>query len=191
MKQQTLILLLIIWIIISILSIIIINLREKIKLQQKEIEHLEKWHSLALTDNLTQINNRVAYSRHIKKLHEMQERAVGIVLFDIDDFKKVNDVKGHLEGDRILQKAAQQLTMIFCEKEFFVYRIGGDEFAVICENTTEAKIIDRLLKLRETEKYSDFRFSKGYCMVDSMQNFEKAFDTADKMLYADKESKKC
>ena len=150
-------------------------------------------YNLAFKDDLTDLFNRNAYIRDLQKLKNKKPKSLWFSIFDIDDFKKINDTKGHLFGDEVLISAANRLTEIFCEKNHNVYRIGGDEFLVISKGITEDELVSLLLKLRQVEQEKgDFRFSKGYSFVENSgpQYFDFAFDNADKMLYADKKSKK-
>lgn len=150
-------------------------------------------YNLAFKDELTGILNRNAYIRDLKKLERKKLKSLWFCIFDIDDFKSMNDANGHLYGDKILIAAAQRLGKIFVGDNHSVYRIGGDEFLVISKNISEDGLIELMLKIREEEIVnSDFRFSKGYSYVqNTLPNcYDIAFDNADKMLYADKKSKK-
>lgn len=150
-------------------------------------------YNLAYKDDLTDLFNRNAYIRDLEKLKREKFRSLWFSIFDIDNFKVLNDTKGHLYGDKILISAANRLCDIFVKKNHTVYRIGGDEFLVISKNISEDDLIDLLLKLKKAEhKNSDFRFSKGYSLVESnsRESLNIAFDNADKMLYVDKNSKK-
>lgn len=148
------------------------------------------WHTLAFKDDLTGIYNRTAYSRHVDEIEKMDTvRGYAIVLFDIDDFKKINDTKGHLEGDVVLKNVAKTLVSVFSSHKYTVYRIGGDEFAVIAEDITERQLISSMIKLsRVMERSGDVRLSKGYSIIQG--SVKAAFKNADEMLYADKESKR-
>lgn len=150
-------------------------------------------YNLAFKDQLTNLLNRNAYIRDLKKLEKKNIKSLWFLIFDIDDFKLINDTKGHLFGDKILISAANRLCKIFNEDNHNIYRIGGDEFLVISKNISEDDLIDLLLKIKKEELMnSDFRFSKGYSFVQNTlpHCYSSAFDDADKMLYADKKSKK-
>lgn len=150
-------------------------------------------YNLAFRDDLTGLFNRNAYIRDLAKMKKKNVKNLWFLLFDIDDFKTMNDTEGHLFGDGILVSAAERLNEVFEEKDHTVYRIGGDEFLVISRNISETELVDLLIKLRKEEREKgDFRFSKGYSRVEGFgnENFDEAFDNADKMLYADKNSKK-
>ena len=148
------------------------------------------WHTLAFNDDLTGLYNRNAYSRHVDEIEKLDTtKGYAIALFDVDDFKKINDTKGHLEGDAVLKYVAKTLVSVFSSRKYTVYRIGGDEFAVIAEGVSEKQLIATMIKLSRTmEKSGDVRLSKGYSKIQG--SVKNAFKNADDMLYADKESKK-
>ena len=82
-------------------------------------------------DPLTGLYNRTAFEREMKRcVEECGQSPCGVLLMmDIDDFKQINDQKGHLEGDKALQAVARVLTSTF-RQEDIVGRLGGDEFLV-------------------------------------------------------------
>ena len=146
------------------------------------------WHTMAITDSLTGIQNRNAYNQYISNL-DIKKEKYGVLLFDIDDFKKINDTKGHLSGDAVLKSVAKILDSLFSSPEYTVYRIGGDEFAVISKNQTEKQIIEKMIDLKNIlKKEGNIRLSSGYSMIN--KSVRTAFKYADEMLYADKASKK-
>ncbi len=156
----------------------------------KYVDDANMWHRLATTDDLTGIYNRNAYNNQITRMKEsISQKSYGMILFDVDDFKMFNDTKGHLMGDKVLQKVAKTLLEVFPEPKYKTFRIGGDEFSVISENVSENEIIKKLLILKkQLENESDIRLSKGYSIIKD--DIDEAFKYADEMLYADKMSKK-
>ncbi len=151
-------------------------------------------YDLAFKDDLTHLFNRNAYIRDLKKLEGKKLKPFWFLIFDIDNFKTINDTKGHLFGDKVLIAASNRLQMIFNGKDHTIYRIGGDEFLVMSRDVSEEDIVALLLKLENVEiEKDDFRFSKGYSLVENagLKHFNAAFDNADKMLYADKRAQKC
>ncbi len=176
---------------IAVLSVMVY--REK-RLRKESVQLLEgkKWYHIAMIDDLTKIKNRTAYALHIKEIEKKRTKGIyGLILFDVDNFKKINDTYGHMAGDKILQMVASMLEDVFSEKGYSLYRIGGDEFAVITENISEQEIIDKLLVIRQCEnEQGKLRSSKGYSMFNKSERFDDAFVKADEMLYADKASKK-
>ena len=158
--------------------------------KMKYVDEANMWHKLAITDDLTGIYNRNAYNLHMDKIkNETNKKLRGLLLFDVDDFKIINDTKGHLAGDVVLKDVAKNLLEVFCESQYSVFRIGGDEFSVLSESIAEKEIIERLIALdQKLEVDGNIRLSKGYSMINDTP--EKAFKCADEMLYADKISKK-
>ena len=150
-------------------------------------------YNLAFKDDLTGLFNRNAYIRDLGSLKRKRLHSLCFSIFDIDDFKSINDTKGHLYGDEVLVLAADRLCEVFADKCHTVYRLGGDEFLVISQNISEDDLVALLLQLKDVElAHADFRLSKGYSFVQMKEPgcFNTAFDNADKMLYADKNSKK-
>lgn len=96
----------------------------------RRIEVLEK---LATTDDLTDLKNRryvMEFCRQIIEYARQRNGRVTILMFDLDDFKRYNDIVGHLAGDEILRQVAVLLNR--CSRPHdIVGRIGGDEFVVI------------------------------------------------------------
>ncbi len=100
------------------------------EIRDTKIRELEK---LAVTDELTGLKNRRyirEFARQIIEHTRKQNGRVTLLTFDIDDFKRYNDVYGHSAGDEILRQAAI-LMQHCCRRHDIVGRIGGDEFAVI------------------------------------------------------------
>lgn len=88
---------------------------------------------LAYRDGLTGIGNRTAFQERLVELEETkpQTPTVGIIMFDVNDLKYVNDHMGHQKGDAMLVCAADLIQGVSELAEGQCYRIGGDEFAMI------------------------------------------------------------
>ncbi|GGJ57022.1 diguanylate cyclase [Deinococcus roseus] len=101
---------------------------------QRANEELQRHASL---DGLTGIYNRGAFNDHLEKLwanHQRSGQPIGMILCDVDFFKKYNDRYGHLEGDRCLKQVAEALSRSVRRGDI-VARYGGEEFAVILPGT--------------------------------------------------------
>jgi diguanylate cyclase (GGDEF)-like protein len=113
-----------------------------------ELVRLER-HSLS--DNLTGLQNHRKFQEDIKVALEeagQSGRPLSLAIVDIDDFKTLNDVNGHLHGDRVLVRAAEQLRLNVPEGA--AYRVGSDEFAVIYADTPIAAAADCIERFRES-----------------------------------------
>jgi diguanylate cyclase (GGDEF)-like protein/PAS domain S-box-containing protein len=91
----------------------------------------------ATTDALTGLKNRIVFQNSIVEMIAVAERqgsALSLLLVDIDHFKRVNDTRGHQEGDRVLQAVARALGAQVREQDI-VARFGGEEFAVLLPGT--------------------------------------------------------
>jgi len=105
---------------------------------EMKIKHLER---LATEDDLTGLKNRRyiwEFSRQIIEHARTENGRVTLLVFDIDDFKRYNDVYGHFAGDEVLKQAAV-LVQRCCRGHDVVGRIGGDEFAVVFWDEPQAK----------------------------------------------------
>ena len=116
-------------------------------------EQTESLQYQASHDDLTQLLNKQALSHKLEKLIMQQGRqsdiGFSLLFIDLDHFKKVNDTKGHLVGDKLLQQVAQRLKQTARYNDL-LFRFGGDEFAVLlCNGTCQATvslIAERILK---------------------------------------------
>lgn len=100
----------------------------------KSAYHSKFVQELAYKDGLTNIGNRTAYKEKITYLEKNIDKfkSIGIVIFDLNNLKTINDTYGHLQGDDAIITTANLISQSF--KNFCTaYRIGGDEFAVIIE----------------------------------------------------------
>jgi diguanylate cyclase (GGDEF)-like protein len=90
----------------------------------------------AQLDPLTEIANRRAFDEALARA-DRDERCYALVLFDLDEFKAINDLHGHPAGDLVLRTIAHA-AQAMVRKSDCLARIGGDEFAVIAPGTEEA-----------------------------------------------------
>ena len=95
--------------------------------------HQEHLSYEATHDSLTGVRNRGFFDELYRSRFESSGMA--LLLVDVDEFKSINDAYGHTVGDKVLKLVAEQLRAAF-RAEDKVYRIGGDEFAVILFDVT-------------------------------------------------------
>lgn len=113
---------------------------------------------LAMTDSVTQLNNRRLLNHYLKEEVNRAERhnqPLSILLFDLDLFKKINDTHGHNAGDEVLHEVAQLLRQIIRTSDPFG-RWGGDEFLCLATNTTGEKAVELAERLRDAVQQHNF-----------------------------------
>lgn len=112
----------------------VVEMAEQLSVQNKEIEASRKQSDFqARHDELTGLPNRRYFTEFLEQsLLVARQAGTGkaLLFIDLDNFKPVNDVLGHDEGDALLKKVALHLTSTLRDSDF-VARLGGDEFAVI------------------------------------------------------------
>ncbi len=91
----------------------------------------------ALRDGLTKVFNKKYFNDRINvefAFTDRRQTALSLILFDIDHFKKVNDTRGHLAGDKVLSVLAAHVQKLVRTEDVFA-RYGGEEFAILCRET--------------------------------------------------------
>ena len=111
----------------------------------------------AETDPLTGLLNRRAFDEKLGRAfrHTMRQKvsALSLIMLDLDHFKEINDQFGHQFGDAYLNKMAHALTHVIREDVDFVFRIGGDEFAMVlfADHPQACNKATQVLRLMETK----------------------------------------
>jgi len=154
-------------------------------------EAYENLENIANIDKLTQLYNR---SYIDTKIEEMTKRDIrfGVILIDIDHFKKINDTYGHVTGDTVLQHFAKILRKTFPDNAI-ISRWGGEEFLVllpVCRTPHRLQAHAETARITIlTEKFKKVRkitASFGCTFYLPGENFKKTIERADKALYAAK-----
>lgn len=118
------------------------TLEQRVKERTHELEIANrKLEQLTFTDGLTGINNRRFFDRKIDQEFRRAHRErypIGVLLIDVDHFKRFNDTYGHLLGDDCLRRVAQEIAGCLFRDTDVTARYGGEEFAVILPNTDDA-----------------------------------------------------
>jgi diguanylate cyclase (GGDEF)-like protein len=123
---------------------------------------------------------------HAITLARRHDRTVTVLYLDLDDFKQINDSLGHAEGDRLLALIAARLRASARSTDT-VARIGGDEFAVLVEDTNSTLSAERLVeRIREQMRFP-FALSNGDVYVTASIGSASAFGGGmdELMRYAD------
>jgi diguanylate cyclase (GGDEF)-like protein len=145
----------------------------------------------ALVDSLTGLPNRPAFERRLSKewrRSERYNRALGMLLIDLDNFKQVNDTQGHAAGDAVLREVAAAISGRIRVSDMAA-RLGGDEFVVVCPETPleGLKILARSLEERLAEV--SIAASVGYTEREPADEDPEHFvERADAAMYRRKQS---
>nr|MCR4604773.1 GGDEF domain-containing protein [Eubacterium sp.] len=109
----------------------------------------------------------------------------GIVMCDINGLKQANDTQGHLVGDMMIQDVARSLAALFGQE--YVFRMGGDEFLVVCFDESKEEFENRVSKIKPLVEAKGDAVSIGmaYCAVRGM-SFNSVMKLADTRMYEDK-----
>ena len=176
------------------------NLINHIKDNEALATSVERLHKLSITDALTGIYNRRHFfetSEKIIALSKRENKAVSMLMLDIDYFKRINDTYGHQVGDVVLVTLAKKIQNMTRNSDIFA-RIGGEEFVLLLYNTSieDAKAVGQEIchtiaahDFIEKEQYIDVTISIG---VATLNHDINSLDTlqyqADQKLYEAKES---
>lgn len=160
-----------------LLAVWIVSLRRVVREKTKalsmlldgEREHAEQLAIQNVTDGLTGLRNRLWYEKELLRLAAEPPVDFGVVMCDLDGLKLVNDTIGHAMGDRFLREASRCLIEAF-PPQADISRIGGDEFLILCADTTTAGLeaarmkTGKLLRERFGLEYADLvSLSFGIC----------------------------
>lgn len=172
-----------------------LELEEMILREEKQEKELGSARQLAYIDSLTGVKNYNAYVEAEQNVNERilsgELRDFGVLVFDVNGLKHMNDTYGHDAGDRLLQDACLLICTRF--KHSPVFRIGGDEFVALLEGVDYQ---DRLSLLAKFETQIELNLRKGSAVVASGlatfrpgedNSYRQIFERADSRMY-DKKS---
>ena len=112
-------------------------------------ENRKNFKRLALTDALTGIYNRLGFDDQVEQyMRQNPQKHCVVAMLDIDDFKLVNDMYGHVAGDGVLRKLAESMKQNF-SKDVILGRNGGDEFCIFMPDCTAVEVKPFLKKFTE------------------------------------------
>lgn len=163
--------------------------------QNQQLLQEKKFHRIAYTDALTGLKNRAAYMERVEELERSMtaEQSIGVLFFDMNRFKQVNDTYGHDMGDKVLQYFGKILSTVFQEEKYDIYRIGGDEF-IAFTTCTEKDSLEQLISQvkQQLERQKEFEFpvtvAIGMAVLgkNAGESLEDVLRRADKEMYRNK-----
>ncbi len=162
------------------------------------MRHNYELNKLAQTDWLTQVPNRQRVNSRLEDFINHCDRYTGtvsLIYFDIDDFKEINDSHGHIKGDWVLQEIARLAKEVTRKTDVFG-RWGGEEFILVCQETSINESINIAEKLRRLIENNDFHLpnkvtcSFGVAEYRKGESLEQLVNRADEAMYKAKRSDK-
>ncbi|WP_084043352.1 sensor domain-containing diguanylate cyclase [Lebetimonas sp. JS138] len=168
--------------------------------KNKELQELNALlKKMALTDKLTGLYNRYKFNEELKKEIERFKRYKNpfcLIMFDIDNFKQLNDTYGHDMGDKVLKEIAKITTQTI-RKTDIASRWGGEEFMIICPNTFLKEGIQTAQRLRKKIESHNFGIDRKVTISvgiseyndENIRLYEFLKDVDDKLYQAKKMGK--
>lgn len=169
----------------------------QLEVQAQEIDRTRKE---ARTDELSGLENRKAFDEALYYLitrYESKGVPFGLLLCDVDHFKRINDTFGHQAGDEVVRRIGKTLKECVRPNDH-VARFGGDEFAILLDNVSYQKANDVATRMRGTVERTNFptidgngelavTLSMGMAVVGFEDTMESILKRADQALYRSKE----
>lgn len=138
---------------------------------------------LTTKDALTGLLNRQSFYAEI---HKNSKDITAVISIDMNGLKTINDNEGHLEGDLALTTLASCFSRAVTIRQS-VYRLGGDEFMVVCRKTSMEEVDLVIERIRRYVGSTRYRCSIGYCYSDKEnKSIKEMVKVSDEMMYADK-----
>lgn len=135
------------------------------KSRQALLEMNARLEDLSVRDPLTGLLNRSGFNAGIEKWTDAHAGGKAcLAIIDVDDFKRINDVYGHVSGDRVLRAISSELSELFKEENAVIARTGGDEFTIfICSGDRD----QCKAKLTEFARRRHEACSGKFCIIAS------------------------
>jgi diguanylate cyclase (GGDEF)-like protein len=166
-----------------------------IKTMEAEIQ------DLSLRDELTRLYNLRGFwllGGHLLSLAQRSQLPCSVLFVDVDNLKQINDSAGHDKGSAILIETARMLEETFRETDV-ISRIGGDEFAVVCQCShvaieIAAHRLEASIAVRNAQpgREAPLSFSVGYATAEEHgnQSLQELLNLSDRAMYEEKRQKK-
>jgi len=158
-------------------------LRDLAEMAEQELAAVQ----IASMDELTLLSNRRGFkqlAQHALDACARLERPATLLFFDLNDFKQINDLYGHAEGDSALKTFADVLRIAFRESDV-VGRLGGDEFVALLTGSSHIETTAIMARLKDILEERNATLHRGYAIRFSVGQIEydaKRHETVDRLL---------
>ncbi|POB09995.1 hypothetical protein CO251_12335 [Sulfobacillus sp. hq2] len=175
------------WVILAVASDVTETVLQEHQLWQEK----ERYRTLSEVDSLTGIYNRRMFDRALQAIlheHALGRRRPVLIMFDLDNFKQLNDALGHHTGDRVLREVVRIIRSNLRSSDIFA-RYGGEEFTIIIPDTSLDAAYQLAERLRTATRQHDFHIgtavtiSLGLTALEREDTPETAIHRADAALY--------
>lgn len=138
-------------------------------------------------DDLTGLHNRGSYYYEIAKY---KNKVTAIISIDMNNLKEINDTYGHSRGDLALSTIGSIIKK--ASKTNSAYRLGGDEFLIVCFKTKEDEVVEIISLIKNEVQQAGYSVAVGYCMAGegNFISVDNALKLADDRMYKDKQEMK-
>lgn len=153
------------------------------------INHYEAYQSLikmGQVDSLTGLMNRNSFHADMEKFMEENYRSLACIYMDANGLHEINNHLGHQAGDQMLKAVAEALRVSFRQSR--IYRIGGDEFVVLCRDQTKESVESGAKKVRAVLTDPSYEVSIGIEWRDKDFDLEEMINAAENAMQKDKQS---
>ena len=141
-------------------------------------------HQITKVDSLTGLLNRAAYFADVSKDKDAINALVNI---DMNGLKVLNDTEGHLAGDEALITLALCFNKS-CKRRQSAYRLGGDEFMIICRKNTEDEVKELIERIKKSVGATKYSCSVGYSYsLEGKKTIDEMVKESDQMMYEEKQ----
>ena len=176
------------------------NIEEEFRAKKEQEQNLRSAKLMARLDELTGVRNKNAFKEYISSIDEkleggMDQEPFAIVMCDVNDLKLINDTRGHSFGDEVIQRASRMVCGVFAHSP--VFRVGGDEFAVVLKDRDYEERENLFSRLKE-ESLANKRSRSGPVVACGKAEYDPekdkkvndVYERADEQMYIVKKEMK-
>lgn len=150
-------------------------IREKSAIKLRELSYI---------DSLTGLYNRNKFTEETEKIMNGRNCGLGVLYMDLNGLKEINDNCGHSGGDNALKDIADVIVESFGKD--CSYRVGGDEFVVLCYGTTDKEFTAKVTAFRNLISEMKYKVSIGFHYSKDSSDIDEVIKIADEKMYQDK-----